>query len=98
MKLSALLIIPAIMLPLAASAAIADGKALYEKHCLACHASMAGGDGSALFIRPDHRVTSLAGLGRQVRRCRDNLGLTLFDDQVRDIVDYLNAAFYKFPQ
>lgn len=83
-------------MPLMAQADITNGKTLYQQHCMACHASMTGGDGSALFTRPNHKVTSLAGLGKQVRRCRDNLGLTLFDDQVQNIVDYLNVTYYKF--
>ena len=66
-------------LPWSAQADMANGKKLYQENCVACHARMVGGDGSSLFTRPDRRVSSLAGLGKQVSRCRDNLGLTWFD-------------------
>ena len=85
-------------LPWSAQADMANGKKLYQENCVACHARMVGGDGSSLFTRPDRRVSSLAGLGKQVRRCRDNLGLTWFDDQVNDVIDYLNVTYYKFPK
>ncbi len=96
MKRTLLLMLVAVAsAPLAAQADLANGKKLYEQNCVACHARMVGGDGSTLFSRPDRRVNTLAGLGKQVRRCRDNLGLTWFDDQVNDVVDYLNATYYK---
>jgi hypothetical protein len=38
----------------------------------------------------------LPNLGKQVRFCKDNLGLTWFDDEVNDVIHYLNKDFYKF--
>ena len=87
-----------LLLPLAAQADMANGEKLHAQHCVACHTSMTGGDGSTLYTRSNRRVASLDGLGKQVRRCRDNLGLTWFDDQVQDVVDHLNARYYKFPR
>lgn len=84
-------------LPLSVQADQANGANLHSQNCVACHSSMVGGDGSGLYTRTNRRVSSLPGLGKQVRRCRDNLGLTWFDDQVEDVVAYLNAKYYKFP-
>ena len=83
-------------LPLTAQADISVGKALYSKDCMSCHRSIAGGDGSSLFTRPDRHVTSFTGLEQQVKRCRANTGLSLSDSQLKDIEDYLNATYYKF--
>lgn len=69
--------------------AIAHGKELVQKNCTRCH-------GDEVYTRPNRRVTSLAGLGKQVRRCKDNIGIQLFDEDVNDIVKYLNATYYKF--
>ena len=74
------------------------GARLHEQNCLKCHRSMFGGDGSAIYTRENRRVTSLAGLEAQVRRCENNLGLTWFDDQVADVVEYLDANYYHFQQ
>jgi len=84
---------------LAAPAAHADvrrGAELHQRHCITCHNKLAGGDGTHLYTRSDRRVTSLPGLRKQVRLCKDNLGLVWFDDEVDDVVAYLNAAYYRF--
>ena len=74
-----------------------DGRTLHQQNCVACHANMTGGDGSTLYTRKDRRVSTLKGLGAQVRLCESNLGLTWFDDQVDAVVSYLNENYYKFP-
>ena len=66
-----------------------NGKSLTEGNCTGCH-----DDG--VYSRKDRRVTSLAGLEKQVRRCELTLGLQWFDDDVNDVVAYLNQAYYKF--
>jgi len=71
------------------AADIDHGKALKEENCMGCH-----DDG--VYTRKDRRVTSLEGLEKQVRRCELTLGLQLFDDDVNDVVSYLNQTFYKF--
>jgi cytochrome c553 len=73
----------------AASAGVGEGKALVDKNCFRCH-------GTEVYTRADRRVTSLAGLHKQVRRCELALGLTWFDDQIDSVADYLNLAFYKY--
>lgn len=77
-------------LPFAAGAAdLKAGQALHDANCLKCH-------DSAVYTREDRRVGSLAGLRKQVIRCEQSLGLTWFDDQIDDVVHYLNTTYYKF--
>ncbi len=81
--------------PLSA-ADIPHGQQLHEQNCVSCHASMTGGDGTTLYTRKDHRVTSLAALDAQVQRCAINLELKWFDDDLADVAAYLNTNYYKF--
>lgn len=76
--------------PFAASAAdLKAGQALHDAHCMKCH-------DSSVYTREDRRVTSLEGLRKQVARCELSLGLTWFDDQRENVVQYLNSTYYKF--
>lgn len=78
-------------LPFAAGAAdLKAGQALHDAHCMKCH-------DSSVYTREDRRVTSLEGLRKQVARCELSLGLTWFDDQRENVVQYLNSTYYKFP-
>jgi mono/diheme cytochrome c family protein len=78
-----------------AHADIKRGADLHQNNCVACHAQMVGGDGSLLYTRPDRRIQSRPALERQVRRCKENLGLTWFDEEVADVVEFLDARYYK---
>lgn len=75
-----------------------EGQALHEANCIACHASLTDGKPDTLYTRKDRLVNSLADLQKQVRRCELNLELQWFDDQIDDVVAYLNKNFYKFEQ
>ncbi|MBL7003047.1 MAG: cytochrome c [Gammaproteobacteria bacterium] len=72
-----------------AQAAEADGKILHNEHCLKCH-------NSDIYTRTPRRVNTLPALGKQVRFCKDNLGITWFDEDVDHVVQYLNKNYYKF--
>ena len=66
------------------------GKALYDKSkCQKCH-------GTEVFIREDRKVKSLKALETQVRMCDSQLSVNWFDEDISDVVAYLNEAFYKF--
>ena len=85
-------LISALVILLAQTPATADmerGKALTGKHCIGCH-----DDG--VYTRKERRVTTLDALGKQVRRCETNLGLTWFDEEINDVINYLNTQYYKF--
>jgi hypothetical protein len=62
---------------------------LHAENCVRCH-------DSSVYTRENRRVQSLPKLGTQVRMCRDNLGITWFDDETGDVIQYLNKEFYKF--
>jgi mono/diheme cytochrome c family protein len=82
-----------------ASANAADiklGKQLVQENCIKCHADIVGGDGSKIYTRPNHRVDSLAALNKQVHRCKTSLGVSWPEDQIADVVAYLNKTYYKF--
>lgn len=67
----------------------ARGKALHQAQCTACH-------DSTVYTRPNRRVKSVEALVGQVKFCNQNLGNRLSRDQVNDLVQYLNQAYYKF--
>lgn len=70
------------------------GKALVEKHCISCHASSFGGDGSGIYTREDRRIKTLKGLVQQVRNCNTNIGLQWFEDEELHVAAYLNQTYY----
>lgn len=65
------------------------GQALHDQHCMKCH-------DSGVYTRDERRVNSLDGLRKQVARCELSLGLSWFDDQRENVVQYLNSNYYKF--
>ena len=87
------LILPTLMMALTASplhaADVSHGKSLQQKNCMGCH-----NDG--IYTREELKVTSLAGLEKQVKRCELSLGLQWFDDDVADVTEYLITGFYHF--
>lgn len=72
------------------------GKQMVDKHCISCHASSFGGDGSGIYTREDRRVKSGKGLIAQIRNCNTNLGLKWFEDEELHVASYLNKTYYKF--
>ena len=68
----------------------ANGKKLFTgSKCNQCH-------GTEVFTRADRKVTSLAKLETQVRRCDSNLNTNWFDDEIIDVTAHLNKQYYKF--
>lgn len=97
----ALSIVSLLGAPLLAGTAEADaqrGETLHSQQCIACHASRFGNNGAEIYTRNDRRVNNLDALHKQVTRCKNNLGLSWFDDEVQDVTDYLNASYYKFAE
>ncbi|WJW76323.1 cytochrome c [Thiohalobacter sp. IOR34] len=89
---NALIPILLLLLTATAPATAADpeaGRSLHDAHCLRCH-----DDG--VYRRSERRVEDLDGLHRQVRRCEQSLGLRWFDNQLEDVVQYLNKRYYRF--
>lgn len=73
----------------------AHGKDLHDANCQSCHSSLMGGNPDTIYTRADRRVSSIGGLKNQVTRCKTTVGVSWPDDQVEDVVEYLNTTFYK---
>lgn len=71
------------------AADLANGEKLVGQNCIRCH-------DDSVYTRPNRRVKTLPGLGKQVRFCKDTIGITWFDDEVDDVVYYLNDQYYHF--
>ena len=90
--LGALLSAPAIAAP-----DLANGKAIDQQKCYACHAKKSGfGNGDMIYTRSDSKVKSLANLKRMVSLCNSELRLDLFPEDEVDVAAFLNQQFYKF--
>lgn len=92
-----LLTMPLMIAPQVSASDLAKGKELHDENCVKCHVSIMGGDGSGIYTRPDRRIESLDGLNQQVNRCKTSLGVSWPEHQIKDVITYLNKAFYKFP-
>ncbi len=69
----------------------ANGKILYlEAKCSKCHSD-------DIFTHEDRKIKKLKKLKKQVAWCGYQHDASWFDDDVIDVVDYLNHHFYKFP-
>ncbi|HXZ49329.1 MAG TPA: hypothetical protein VEG27_09930 [Usitatibacter sp.] len=73
------------------------GKMLVEaKGCDACHARQKLEGAPTIYQRKDRKVGSLAELKAQVSACNHGMHLDLTPNDERDIVAFLNEAYYKF--
>lgn len=92
MKALLFLVTTSLLLSTSLSAApdVANGQRLFnESRCLDCH-------GVDVFTREDRKVKDLVGLESKVRQCDVRLSTNWFDDQILDVVAYLNNTYYKF--
>jgi mono/diheme cytochrome c family protein len=80
----------------ASKADLLAGEKLVKTHCISCHASSFGGDGSGIYTREYRKVRSFNGLKAQVTNCNTMLNLKWFDDDEQQVVQYLNQAYYHF--
>ncbi|MFZ1546542.1 MAG: cytochrome c [Candidatus Nitrotoga sp.] len=73
------------------------GKKLFDKYqCNSCHSGKMGGDGNAIFTRPNHKVKDPQQLAAQIVICARNARATLSTQDHLDLAAYLNKHFYKF--
>lgn len=79
-----------------ANADIKNGKELHDSNCTNCHVDLQGGDGTGIYTRENNRIETYPALIKQVKRCRDSLGVAWPENHVDDVVEYLNSSFYKF--
>ncbi len=69
---------------------VSRGQMLYENHCTSCHESV-------LFIRERRDVKTLPALGEEVRRWVRETKLPWGNEEIAEVVGYLNRSFYRFP-
>lgn len=99
MDFKRVLLIPVFALTGAVFAQAADfehGKTLHNQNCISCHRDIMGGNADAIYTRPNRRIESYDALVRQVSRCKDNLGMPWPEEEVLDVVEYLNKQFYHY--
>lgn len=72
------------------------GKKLVEAHCIQCHASSYGGDGSEIYTRELRKIKTPSGLVAQVRNCNTMLDLKWFEEDELNVAAYLNQQYYHF--
>ena len=70
------------------------GKTLHDKSCIACHASKFGEDGSKMYTRADHKVTTQPQLISRVKACNNNVGASWFPEEEAHVAAFLNATYY----
>ena len=87
----------AVSLLIGSQSALADtsaGKKLHNEKCTGCHMMK---DHTSLYTRKDHKVNSIKSLGGMVSTCAQNLNVGWFPEEEKEVVDYLNETYYKFP-
>lgn len=85
---TAILILLFLIMP-AVAADIENGDDLHFENCTGCH-------DETVYTRENRNVQSMERLGLQVRFCKDSLELSWFDEDVDDVVEFLNQNYYHF--
>lgn len=84
------------LLSVTAQADAKRGKSLHDNNCMSCHIGIMGGVGADMYLRENRRVDSYQRLVKQVNRCNDNLDVPWHNDEVMDVVEYLNLQYYHY--
>ncbi len=90
MKIAHPSLLAVLAMPLTVAAVdIENGEELHFDDCTGCHLD-------EVYTRENRVVGSLERLGQQVRFCKDTVGAQWFDEDVDDVIAYLNSAYYRF--
>ncbi len=74
-----------------------NGKELIVKYdCNSCHKGKMGGDGTAIYTRPDRIVTGANLLIDRMEQCSGAIGKNLTTQEKLDLAAYLNQQYYHF--
>ena len=74
-----------------------NGKKLFAKYeCDSCHKGKVGGDGSAIFTRPDRIVRTVDELIPRIKFCSGAVGANLKPQEEQDLAAHLNQTYYHF--
>ncbi len=72
------------------------GKPLHDKHCVACHVKLLGGDGSAMYTRKPRLINDAAALARRVAVCASQTNAGWFPEDEANVTAWVNQNWYKF--
>ena len=67
------------------------GQLLYSTHCIACH-------GAQMHWRDKRLAVDRPSLLGQVRRWAQMSGLAWGENEIADVAQYLNEAYYHYPE
>jgi Cytochrome C oxidase, cbb3-type, subunit III len=74
-----------------------NGKKLFARYeCDSCHKGKVGGDGSAIFTRPDRIVRTVDELIPRIKFCSGAVGANLKPQEELDLAAHLNQTYYHF--
>lgn len=82
--------------PFAKGDAEAGKKFFAQNQCNRCHDGIMGGDGNAIFTRPNRKVKTPQQLVDQMHVCTGNIGITLTTQDEQNLGAYLNLNYYHF--
>ena len=71
------------------AADVNNGMELHQEHCMRCHQP-------EIYTRQNRIVNNLEQLAKRVRECELVNELTWFEEDVEDVIAYLNATYYQF--
>jgi len=83
------ILVPLALFTAAAQVHAQDAAALVSRDCMSCH-------GTEVYTREGRMVRSLEGLRQQIARCHSVTGKKWSATDVENVVQYLNATYYKF--
>jgi len=81
---------------LAQAVDLKNGKIVHDKNCTSCHIAKYGKDGSTIYIRENRFVKNYSMLVQRVKACDINTNAGFHDDEVINVIEYLNSSYYKF--
>lgn len=84
-------LITTLMLPVAAQAAvdIKRGEELLTQRCYGCH-------GEDVYVREKRLVKDFPGLQKRVNFCVQQVNVSWFEDEITDVIEFLNTEYYHF--
>ena len=68
---------------------IEKGKTLHNENCLRCH-------NESKYMSEDRKIKNIQQLRKRVSQCELMAEIAWFDEEIDDVIAYLNHAFYHF--
>ncbi len=68
---------------------IENGRQLHNDNCVRCHKP-------SVYTRENRMINSYDALQERVRQCEIMAEMAWFDEEIDDVVSFLNHTYYKF--